>query len=458
MPGNPEQGYDGSVKTLPRGATSSLNDRLSDYIIYAATIGDNIPEWGTAPRDRDRALRTFWTTESILAGALLSTASRYAGFPWELDGPDRMVAMYERILHSSQHGLGWNAMMMLVAQDYLGTDNGSIIEIVRTDDSPTAPMIQLNHLDSNQCTRTGVPQTPIIFYDMNGDAHLMKWYQVLMLTEMPSPIERQRGRQICAVSRVLKAAQLMRDVSQYKRERATGQDSKQIHVVTGVSTQKINDAIDDARTLAVGEGMVRYSRAVVVGSINPEAKAAVATIDLAKLPDGYDEEKAQRDYITVLAMGFGVDYQDLAPLPTGSGMGSGMQAEVLALKARGRGPTMWMRNLEFFFNWHGLLPQNVRFSYGSMDSAQDLDNAKLRTMRAEERAMRIKSGEISPEMARTLAVEAGDLTQEQADELKDYVPAEQQMAADELQAKSDALKMKTDMQEGGTPAASVRTA
>lgn len=455
MPDNPEQSYDRSVVTLPRNANGrEAYDRLSDYIIYAARVGDSIPAWGHAPRERDRLLREFWTQESVLAGAMLSVTTRYVGLPWELEGPDRMVAMYERILHSSQHGYGWNALMMPVAQDYLGTDNGAFIEIVRSDDLPTAPVVQLNHLDSNQCTRTGIPATPVIYYDQNGDGHLLKWYQVIMLTEMPSPIEKQRGRQMCAVSRVLKAAQLTRNVNTYKSERATGQDSKQIHVVTGVSTQKIEDAIQDSRVQAVGEGMVRYTRAVIVGSINPEAQARVATIDLAKLPDGYDEEKAQRDYIAVIAMCFGVDYQDLAPLPTGS-MGSGQQAEVLALKARSRGPTMWMRNIEFWFNYHGILPQNVTFGFGSQDSAQDLDNAKLRVMRAEERAMRIKSGEIDEDAARELAVAAGDMTREQADALKGHAaPVPQPAGA----GTRDGGKPKTDNQEGGTPAASVQTA
>lgn len=456
MPENPKQTFEDSVVVSPssRGGWGSY-DRLSEYIIYVANVADGIPEWGTAPKERDKKLREFWMTEPILAGAMFSICSRYVGLEWDLNGPDRMQAMYERILHSSQHGYGWNALMMPVAQDYLGQDNGAFVEIVRTGDSPTAPMVQLNHLDANQCSRTGIPETPVVYYDIEGNAHLLKWYQVIMLTEMPSPIEKQKGRQVCAVSRVLKAAQLMRDVTTFKRERATGQDSKQIHIVTGVSTQKIDEAIQDARTQSVGEGFQRFTRAVLIGSINPEAQARVASIDLAKLPDGYDEEKAQRDYVTVLAMCFGVDYQDLAPLPTGS-MGSGAQAEVLALKARGRGPTAWMRNIEFAFNWHGILPQNVPFSFGNQDAAQDLDNAKLRVMRAEERAMRIKSGEISPEVARELAVAAGDLTQEQLDAMVDFETPDQQMAKAKME--TDALKAKTDMQEGGTPAASVQTA
>lgn len=117
---------------------------------------------------------------------------------------------------------------------------------------------------------------------------------------------------------------------------------------------------------------------------------------------------------------------------------------------------MFMRNVEFAFNYHGILPQNVKFGYGNQDAAQDLDNAKLRTMRAEERAMRIKSGEISPEIARELAVAAGDLTQEQMDAMADYVPPAD--ALTQAQAKNEALGPKVDKQEGGTPAASLSTA
>lgn len=478
MPDNPVQSYNGSVAVPapPPRAEGRGGDVLADYIVYVAGMADDIIPWGNNPKQRDQQLRRFVTTEPILASALYSTASRYAGFEWSLDGPDRMISMYSRILHSSQHGKGWLALMMPFAQDYLGQDNGAFMEIVRTEDSPTAPVIQLNHLDSNRCVRTGNDQYPVIYYDRNGDPHRMAWYQILDLCEMPSPIESQNGRQVCAVSRVLEAARLVRDVTRYKRERATGQDTKQIHVVSGVSTNKIDEAIGQARVESQAQGLVRYSRAVIVGSLSPDARAQVATIDLAKLPDGYDEEKAQRDYITIVAMALGNDYIDYAPLPTG-GLGSGAQSEVMALKTRGKGPNFFMRSMEFLFNYHGILPQGLEFSYGEPDAAQDLDDAKLRAMRAEERAMRIKSGEISPEVARLLARDAGDLPEEYLPMLESYEPMEMQLAS--LQAESrqqmaqqapgaggrndpsggaQVGRSRVKLQAGGLPATSIKTA
>lgn len=455
---NPVQTMNGSVVRPPATPTA---DRLSDYIVYIATQADLFPPWGTNWRSRDKMLRDFWPTEPVLAGAFFSTASRYAGFEWDLDGPERMVNMYNRILHSSEHGRGWQAMIIPFLLDVLSQDNGGFIEVIRTDDAPTAPMIQLNHLDALQCHRTGKPETPVLYYDRQGDGHLMKWYQVITFTDMPSPIEKQNGRQYSALTRVLRASQLTRDIQTYKRERATGQDTKQIHIVTGVSTQKIDDAILDARQQSRGEGMMSYSRAVIIGSVNPDAKASAATIDLAGLPDGYDEEKALRDYIIQLAMGLGGDYQDFAPLPTGS-MGSGAQSEVLALKARGKGPNLFMRGMEHLFNFHGLLPQNMTLMYGEQDAAQDLDHAKLSAMRADERAVRIKSGEISPEVARLLAVASGDLDEEMLLLLKDFKPpAEVAMEAkiETDKQKADAsLGPKTGHQEGGKPAVSTKTA
>lgn len=477
MPTNPDQSYNGSVAIpapRPRADGGGSSDIIGDYLIFVAGVADEIAPWGTAPKLRDQQLRKFVTTEPILASALYSVCSRYAGFEWTLDGPERMINMYSRILHSSQHGQGWLALMMPFVQDYLGQDNGGFMEVVRTEDSPTAPVIQLNHLDSNRCARTGNDEFPVIYYDREGDPHRLAWYQVLSLCEMPSAIERQHGRQLCAVSRVLEAARAVRDINRYKRERATGQDTKQIHVVSGVSTNKIDQAIGEARQESQAQGFVRYTRAVVVGSLSPDARAQVATIDLAKLPDGYDEEKAQRDYITVVAMAFGNDYTDFAPLPSGA-LGSGAQTETLALKTRGKGPNFFMRSLEFLFNFHGILPQGLEFAFGEPDSAQDLDNAKLRAMRAEERAMRIKSGEISPEVARLLAVDAGDLDEKYLSLLKNFEPMELQLAnvaAESAQAVADKRgqdqqdpsgrvqvgRSRVKKQEGGTPATSTRTA
>jgi hypothetical protein len=68
-----------------------------------------------------------------------------------------------------------------------------------------------------------------------------------------------------------------------------------------------------------------------------------------------------------------------------------------------------MRLLEQRFNMHGIMPRNVTFSFGEQDQAENLEIAKVRMIRAQTRAMQISSGEITPEMARQIALDQGDL-------------------------------------------------
>src|ERR1051326_7761252 len=82
-----------------------------DIALYLATAADDMPAWGTSPRLRDQMLREFYKTESLLDGTVFGTASRYASFKWVLSGPARQVGIMSRILHSSEHGFGWQALM-----------------------------------------------------------------------------------------------------------------------------------------------------------------------------------------------------------------------------------------------------------------------------------------------------------------------------------------------------------
>lgn len=407
---------------------------FSDYVLWLASAADEIPQWGSSPAGRDRLLRNFWTTEPILAGAVFTIASRYTAFEWELTGPKRLVDMYSTMIHSSQQGKGWLKLMMPFVIDYLTQDNGAFMEVVRADNNdPTSPVVTLNHLDSNRCTRTGRLETPVLYMDRWGKFKLLRWYEVIEMTEMPSPVETMRGMQYCAVSRALRAAQTARDISIHNHEKLSGRFTKAIHLVGGVQTKTVNDAIAVHRAENRAQGLTHYSQPVVIGSLDPTASVSHELIELASLPEGFDEESQLKQYIIILALAFGVDYQEFAPMMSrgGGGGGSAGGAETMHLKARGKGPTLFMQNMEHAFNFHGVFPKNVGFKYSGQDTGEDLDDVKLALLRAEERAMRIKSGELTPEVARQIAVDCGDLDERFLAELK---------AADEL-AKQEQQEM-----------------
>jgi len=380
----------------------------SDIIVNLASVAETFIPWGRNPAARDRQLRGFWPTEPVLASAIGSTVSRYAAFGWTLKGPPELVYPLQTLFHGFEHGEGWTPLIAKTLIDLFTQDNGAFIEVVRTGPQPTDPVVCLNHLDSNRCVRTGRWDTPIIYYDAKNRPHRMKSHQVLCLAEMPSPIENMRGMQYCVLTRLLRAAQVMRDIGIYKAEKISGRFTGAVHLVSGVQGPSIEAAIQRKSAQSDAEGLTRYVLPIIIASLDPTAHVSTSTLELASLPDGFDEEVSMKWYINQIALAFGGDYQDYAPLP-GGGLGSSRQSETLHLKSRGKGSRMFMRMFEQLINFHGILPRLVTFQYGDQDVVEDLEHADLRKVRAEERAARITSGEITPEIARQIAVDVGDL-------------------------------------------------
>lgn len=397
-----------TLSVIARPDANGAGVPYGDFVISMASVADEMPAWGTSPAARDRALRAFWPTEPILASAIFSTAARYAAFGYTLEGPTRTVNQIDDMINGCEAGAGWEALIMKLLLDIFGCDNGGFLEFVREEDNPRAPVISMNVLDSLRCWRTGDPLNPVIYYDMRGNAHKLKWWNVAPITEMPSPDERVRGLSYCTVTRLLRSAQIMRDISVYYREKISGRFTRAIHFVSGIQNSTIKDAVAKFGIDNDTEGLARYVQPLIIGSLDPTANVSVATILMAGLPDGFNYEEFMRWNINQLALAFGGDYQDYAPLPGGN-LGSSQQSQVLATKSRGKGPRLFMKIIERVMNYMGALPRNVQFKYGDQDISEDLDHTKLAAMRADERAVRIKSGEITVEVARQIAVDYGDL-------------------------------------------------
>lgn len=383
---------------------------IGDVVFALAGVADEFPQWGSNSRTRDVMLRNFFPKEPMVASAVYSTVSRYASFPWSLEGPSRTVGQVQRVLQGCEFGKGWTMMMSKVLTDLFTQDNGAFIEVVRSEDSPTSPVLSMNHLDAAKCVRTGRRDEPFIYYDRESRGHLFKWYHGFSIEEMPSPIEAARGMQYCALTRMLVAAQIMRDIEVYRREKISGRFNRAVHLVGGVQARTITDAISQHKEIADQQGLVRYIQPVIVAALDPTSRVSHEEILLSSLPDNFDYEQEMKWYITQLALAFGQDYQDFAPLPSGN-LGTSQQSQILHLKSRGKGPALFMSIMEGLMNFMGVVPNTIRFKYGVMDAALQMEEAQLKKARAEERAVRITSGEINTKVARQMALDSGDLTE-----------------------------------------------
>ena len=385
-----------------------------------ATVADAISPWGRNIGLRDRQLREFWPSESFLAGAMANASFRNAAYEWEIRGSSTKVEQaVADIIRSAIAGdsFGWTNFVLKFSQDLYGQDNGAFVELIRDPGidanskfkNENAPVLGIAHMDSNQCTRTGNPEFPVIYTDRRGKDHKLAWYQVIPFSDYPSSIEKMNGVGVCAVTRSLRLAQIMRSIFIFKDEKVSGRHYKSIHMVSGVSKQDIKDIMKLGKEDADNFGQIRYIDPAILASLDPEKPVSTATIDLANLPDGFDFDEEMKWYISGLALCFGVDYQEFAPLPGGA-IGSSNQSMMLNKKSSGKGPAMFMKIAEALLNY-GVLPRGYEMVFEDLDEQRELDKQTLRKLFQEEMALALRNGFLTPDAARKIGTQRGFYTE-----------------------------------------------
>jgi hypothetical protein len=402
---------DASVKRVPRQQSEYPSGVFESSLLwFVASSADDMEPWGRRVKVRDFQLRNFIGTESTFTSGLGTVVARNAAFDWKVEGPPRTSAAMHRILEDSDQGRGWTSLISKLSIDLYTQDNGAFAEIARlNNDSPDSPVIALNHLDSSRCWNTGDPLKPVIYLDIAGAYHLLNWWSVAPLSEMPAPVDIRPGIQFCALTRLMLAAQVVKNVAIYQREKTGGRNTRAIHMIQGITTDQVNDALDKMRATADAQGLLRYVNPLVVGTIDPEAKIDIKTLELASLPESWDEEKIFKIYVAQIAMAFLTDYQEFAPLPGGN-LGTSAQSQVLHDKSRGKGPGLFMKILSHAMN-RLVMPKSCEFRFDQQDLDAEEKEATIKKTRREGRSVAILSGELSILEARQEAVDLGDLDQ-----------------------------------------------
>lgn len=423
----PEEALRATKQEFPEPNSGAVGNFVFTWNL--ASAADAIQPWGTNVRLRDRQLRNFWPTETYLAGAVANVGFRNATFDWELRGPVKVAEAATDMLNASMAGdqFGWVPFMLKFSADLYTQDNGAFVELIRDPSMDAgsvfrgerAPVLGINHLDANQCIRTGNPDFPVLYTDAKGVVHKMRWYEIIPFSDYPSPIEKMYGVGYSSVTRALRVAQIMRSVLLFKDEKVSGRYYKQMHFVSGVSRTDIQDEMKRGQEEANNTGMMRFIMPAILASLDPEKPVSTATIDLASLPDGFDFDQEMRWYIAGLSLAFGVDYQEFAPLPGGN-IGSSAQSMILHRKQSGKGPGVLMRSISEAFKNYGVLPRGVTMRFNDKDEQEELEKQEVRTKAIEEAAIAINSGLLSPEKAAQSLVRRGIYEQEEIDGLEEF--------------------------------------
>lgn len=419
-----------TVQTIPPGQSAFSHDQ--GLFFFVSNASEEIEAWGRNVKLRDSQLRQFITVEPMFASALATVASRNASFNYTIEGSPEQTKAVQDILQTANFGRGWADFILKLSVDLYTQDSGAFIEIIRERDAFDAPVVGIANIDAARCFHTGHPDVPVVYLDRNNKYHYLKWYQVCHISEMPATYEGIPGMQYCALTRLLREVRIARDTGIYIQEKIGGRNTRAVTLVKGVTADQVAQSIEKAGLQNDARGLLRYSQPIIISPTSPEVDIGFETLELASLPDGFDPEVRNKWYVAIIAMAFLSDYQEFAPLP-GGGLGTGAQSETQAKKSRGKGSALFQKLVEQAFNWT-IFPKEIEFRFAEQDLDEEQADALARKTRAEERAARITSGELSPEVARMRAYSSGDLTDEELAELEKQ--AEEMKRERELQAQA----------------------
>jgi len=393
-------------------------------IPWMARAGTTIPDWWSPARDL--AIRKFWKASDHLSGAIYTMEAKMASIDFSVQARDQSnkehVAQAEeetyKLKNGAEWGLGWPVFYGKGIEELTTQDNGWFFEIIG-DGNPAGPIIgapvTVKNLDAAYCTRTGDPDYPVIYQDILGKRYKLHRSRVGYISMMSSPIQAMFDVGFCAVPRCINTAQTLIDIGVFNQEKMGSRPHRAILITKGgLDPDDVAKAFAMAEASLDAQGLSRYSKSVVLGSTSLQ-EADLGVVDLASLPDGFDEETSTTLSMAVISLAFGVDARELFPA-----MQSGAtRADALLqhLKQRGKGPGQILQLTESIFN-QKYLPPHLKMVFDFQDDEEDRQVADIRKVRAERINILTTSGMFSKRVSREQMFQSGDLSKDQFEQLE----------------------------------------
>lgn len=393
-------------------------------IMYMTRAGLSMYPWWSPMRDVQ--LANFWKQVDYLSGAIYTMESKMSAIPVRIQARDQSIKEHvkeaeittERLLVGAEFGAGWGSYYEKFVEALITQDNGTFTEIIGAGakDGPIigAP-IAVRTLDPASCQRTGNPEFPVIYREVGGKMYKMHFTRVIFKAQMESPIAAMFGVGFCGISRAINTAQSLLDILIYKQEKLGSRPRRALMVTHGgIDPDDIQEAFVQIEGMEDSQALSRYSKIAVVGDSSlPEA--GVDMVDMASIPDGFDERDATELGMAVIAMGLGMDARELFPaIQEGA---SRADALIQHLKQRGKGPGQIIQMTEMQFNAK-YLPPYLKMVFDFQDDEEDRQTAETKEIRSRRWATSIKSGSMDTHTSRAQMVEVGDLERGQFERLE----------------------------------------
>lgn len=370
------EGDQNSIASLWPSSFSFGYHRDSDALFDHYSL---LPRWWS--ESRDVALRYFVQrpNNDILIGAISSMIKKFKAMNWVIEGPQRVVNRYKKVLDTAEFWQGWSFWLGKVLYDYLTQDKGAFSELIGAGDPNgpiEGPVLGIAHLDSRYCQLTGDIEYPVIFNNPKTEnSHKLHTTRVAHFVDMPSPAENMHNTGFCAVSRVIGSSEILLKINKYKNEKLDDLPEAGLLLFNNVLPQRWNDAKADYARETRRLGQDHWRNIMTMFGLDPAQPATAELISFANLPEAFNELETTNIYINILALAFGVDVREFWPITSGA-LGTATESEVMHQKARGKGVGEIISMLERIINWK-IMPDSATFAFDFKDDQEDLLSADI---------------------------------------------------------------------------------
>lgn len=326
--------------------------------------------------------------------------------------PDNVPSFNPSLWNTSVSGIHFAEIIEISEGDNGGQIQSFCLDVKDNHNFVAGGMIVHN------CIRTRSPEYPVIYYDLNGDRYKFHHTRIAYASQMPSSRADMNGVGFCACSRAINAAQNIYDIQVYKMEKLGSRPKRQILVgEKGLTANDIMMAMRTADEAMDNEGLTRASRTVVIAPkhVLPQTEVRLNQIDLASVPDGFDEQQSITTGVYILAWAFGVDAREFWPASaTGA---TKADALLQHMKARGKAVGNTLTLFEKIINTY-VLPAHLKFSFDVQDDDEDQQRADISATVSQTTERDVNAGLYDVRKARVEMVNAGHMTQQEFEDLE----------------------------------------
>lgn len=344
-------------------------------------------------RSRDRQLRDWDRDDqnSKWRGCRAGIIKKEAAMPWSFNGKGTVVVWdgefwrevdavehFQAVWQNAQFGAGYTAFIKLFMRAYYTQDFGVVCEVIgpgEPDQPITGAPVGIDVLDSLRCIANDDNEFPISYYSpTTGELHKMHKTRVMRFVDMPDNDERLKGSGECALSRYMSTAIREFLMTRYIEQRLDDKPKPGIAVASNLSDMQVQAALGKYNEDQYLDDMKAWGKTLWFYGIDPANPAKIETLAFAEAPEKFDYVAYTNHDVNELALAFNTDKNEIWELSGGT-LGSGMQSEIMAQKARGKVIADFTSMMERAFNIN-VLPDTIQFEFTARDEEADRSQAE----------------------------------------------------------------------------------